>query len=290
MPLPVNAAVGHDRDRDSDFPVTEQETVRKAFPITAAAAQKALEVDNVFGSIDVVATQGNEVQLVVTKRYRAESKEKLELAKKEVTLDISQDGNSVLLYVNGPFRCNSNCSCNCGRWNDGDDSRRRPGYVVKMDFQLQVPSSTDLKLSTVNDGHIKVQGVEGNYSVHNVNGGIEMLNIAGSGKVRTINGGVKVTFRENPRANSEYASLNGNVELYFAQNLAADFRFKTFNGGVFSDFPLSALPNRSATEERKNGKFIFRSDRYTGGRVGSGGPEIKVENFNGEIRVLERHV
>jgi DUF4097 and DUF4098 domain-containing protein YvlB len=142
----------------------------------------------------------------------------------------------------------------------------------------------------VNDGHIKVQGVEGNYSVHNVNGGIEMLNIAGSGKVRTINGGVKVTFRENPRANSEYASLNGNVELYFAQNLAADFRFKTFNGGVFSDFPLSALPNRSATEERKNGKFIFRSDRYTGGRVGSGGPEIKVENFNGEIRVLERHV
>jgi len=159
-----------------------------------------------------------------------------------------------------------------------------------MDFQIQVPATTDLKLRTVNDGEIKVQGVAGSYAVSNVNGGIEMLNVAGSGRVRTVNGGVKVTFRENPQTNSEYASLNGNVELYFKENLAADFRFKTFNGGVHTDFPMTALPAHAPTEERRNGKFIFRSDRYTGGRVGSGGPEIKVENFNGEIRVLERHV
>ena len=39
--------------------------------------------------------------------------------------------------------------------------------------------------------------------------------------------------------------------------------------------------------ERKNGRFVYRSDRYTGGRAGSGGPEIKLENLNGDIRVLE---
>jgi DUF4097 and DUF4098 domain-containing protein YvlB len=221
------------------------------------------------------------VQLVVIKTIRAESKEKLELAKKEVTLDITQNANSLRLYVNGPFRCN--CQ-DCG--NRDHDS----GYSVKMDFQIQVPNATELKLNTVNEGDIKVKGVSGNYAVNNVNGGIEMLNVAGSGKVRTVNGPVKVTFRENPHANSEYASINGNVELSFAQNLSADFRFKTFNGGVHSDFPLTALPARAATEERRNGKFIFRSDRYTGGRVGAGGPEIKIENLNGEIRVLESHV
>jgi hypothetical protein len=275
------AAVSHDRDRwDSEMNVKEQETITKSFPMTAAA-EKALEVDNVFGSINVVAGSSNEIQLVVTKSIRAESKDKLELAKKEVALDITQDKNSIRLYVNGPFRCN--CQ-DCAHW-DHDS-----GYVVKMDFQLQVPATTDLKLKTVNDGEIKVQGVTGTYAVNNVNGGIEMLNVAGSGKVRTVNGGVKVTFRDNPHANSEYASLNGNVELYFAQNLAADFRFKTFNGGVHSDFPLTALPANAPTQERRNGKFIYRSDRYTGGRVGAGGPEIKVENFNGEIRVLERHV
>src|SRR5438045_3887813 len=75
----ANAAIGDDHDWDSDMPVKEQLAVRKTFPMTAAAAQKALEVDNVFGSIEVVGTSGNEVQLVVTQTFRAETKEKLEL-------------------------------------------------------------------------------------------------------------------------------------------------------------------------------------------------------------------
>jgi hypothetical protein len=100
---------------------------------------------------------------------------------------------------------------------------------------------------------------------------------------------VKVTFRENPRADSEFASLNGIVELYFAKNLSADFRFKTLNGGIYTDYALTALPPRPPVQERRNGKLVFRTDRYTGGRVGSGGPEIKLENLNGDLRVLERH-
>src|SRR5437879_1758085 len=99
------AAASHDHDRwASDMDVKEQETIKKSFPMTAAT-QRALEVDNVFGSIQVVASSTNEVQLVVTKTIRAESKEKLELAKKEVTLEMTQENNSVRLYVNGPFRC-----------------------------------------------------------------------------------------------------------------------------------------------------------------------------------------
>ena len=128
----------------------------------------------------------------------------------------------------------------------------------------------------------------GDFSVRNVNGEIEMSEVAGSGSARTVNGGVKVTFRENPRANSEFASLNGSVELQFAKNLSADFRFKTLNGAVYTDYSLTALPERPPVQERRNGKLVFRTDRYTGGRVGSGGPEIKLENLNGDIRVLER--
>jgi len=270
----------HDNDSDSDMPVREEETIQKTFAMSAANSPRVLEIDNVFGSIDVVGGAGDQAQLVVKKTVRAESKEKVEQAKKDVTLDINQQGNSVSLYVNGPFRCQCQGCVNIDR---------DTGYVVKMDFELQVPTNTSLKLRTVNEGHVKVQNVTGEYTVRNVNGGIEMLNVGGSGHVRTVNGGVKVTFRENPHANSEYASLNGDVELYFARNLSADFRFKTFNGGVYSDFLLAALPQQAVKEERRNGKLILRADRYTGGRVGNGGPEIRVENFNGDIRVLERH-
>jgi len=158
-----------------------------------------------------------------------------------------------------------------------------------MDFQLQVPRDIDLKLKTVNEGDIRVTGVAGNYALRNVNGSIVMTDVAGSGIARTVNGGVKVSFRENPRANSEFSTINGSVELHFAKNLSANFRFKTLNGGVYTDYPLTALPPRGPLEERRNGKLVFRTDGYTGGRVGAGGPEIKLENLNGDIRVLERH-
>jgi DUF4097 and DUF4098 domain-containing protein YvlB len=134
-----------------------------------------------------------------------------------------------------------------------------------------------------------VQDVAGDFSVHNVNGGIDMKNIAGSGVAKTVNGPVKVSFRENPREKSDFATINGNVELYFVRGLSGDFRFKTMNGAVYSDFDMTSLPAQPVSTEKHGNKFVFRSDRFTGGRVGSGGPEIKAENLNGDIRILERH-
>jgi DUF4097 and DUF4098 domain-containing protein YvlB len=158
-----------------------------------------------------------------------------------------------------------------------------------MDFTLQAPRDIEVRLKTVNSGDIRVRNVIGNFAVRNVNGGIEMQEIAGSGHARTVNGPVKVFFRENPTADSAFSSVNGTLELRFQQNLSADFRFKNFNGGVYSDFPVTSLPVKAVQEERRGGKIIFRADRFSGGRVGSGGPEIKLENLNGDIRILENH-
>lgn len=269
-------------DDDESGSVKDQETIRKSF--TLPAGERSLEIDNVTGFIEVTGGQSDAVQVVVNKTIRAESKEKLEKARKEVTLDITQDAGSLKLFVNGPFRCKC-CGCNdgCG------DSDHHPGYSVRMDFQVQVPHNIAVRLKTVNGGHVQVKDVSGNYSVRNVNGGIEMENVAGSGSARTVNGSVKVVFRENPAENSDFASINGSIDLYFARSLSADFRFKTMNGGVFTDFPMTALPSQVTQPEHRNGRFVFHADRFTGGRIGSGGPEIKAENLNGSIRILERH-
>jgi DUF4097 and DUF4098 domain-containing protein YvlB len=116
-----------------------------------------------------------------------------------------------------------------------------------------------------------------------------MTNVAGSGQAKTVNGELKVLFRDNPQKNSSFSSVNGDVDLYFLPKLSADLRFKTFNGEVFSDFQMSALPPREPVSQRQNGKFVFQADRYTGGRVAAGGPEIKVETLNGDIHIRERH-
>jgi hypothetical protein len=269
-------------DDDSEMPVKEEETVRQNYALNATGPRSLL-VDNIWGSIEVVGTNSSQVQVVIQKTIRAESKAALEKAKKEVSLEANQEVNAVRLYVNGPFRCNNNCDRSCCRgWRDRD------GYVVKMDFQIQVPNQIALTLKTVNEGQIKVRGVAGDFSIHNVNGSIDMEDAAGSGTMKTVNGHVKVTFRANPKDNSEFATINGPIELYFLCDLSADFRFKNFNGGVYSDYELSALPGKAAVPDRRNGRFVFRTDRFTGGRVGSGGPEIKIENLNGDIRVLQR--
>jgi hypothetical protein len=233
-----------------------------------------------------VGGQSDQVEIVVTKTLRAESKERMEAAKKEVTLDVTDQPDLLKLYVNGPFRCNCDCDGGCGQgcgWH-GDQ-----GYQVKFDFQIRVPRNIDLRLKTVNSGRIDVRDVIGSFSVNNVNGGIEMQDVGGgAARARTVNGGVKVVFGENPKENSEFGTINGPVELSFPRNLSADFRFKTFNGHIYTDFAMTTLPPQPARTENQGGKFIYKSDRYTGLRVGTGGLEIKADNLNGDIRVLER--
>ena len=270
-----------DIDRDEQgFAEREQEKIEKTLAMPAGAGRRTLEIDNVWGSIEVVGTASDHAQLTVNKSIRAESKGKIEQAKKDVTLDITQQGDALKLYVNGPFRCNCH---DCGRSRDDD------GYVVKMDFQVQVPRDIDIKIKTVNEGHVVVRDINGSFVVRNVNGDIQIRNIAGSGTARTVNGPVKVSFRQNPREASDFETVNGAIELAFARDLAADFKFKTFNGGIYSDFPVTALPAQGMKEEHHGAKVIFRADRYTGARVNAGGPQIKVENLNGDIRILENH-
>lgn len=273
------SAASHSRDDWDDFGVKAQETLQKSF-ILPAGAHDSLDIDNVWGSIDVVGGSGNQVQVTIAKTIRARSNEALQLARKEVTLDVTQKEGDLKLYVNGPFRCD--CDDCRGRHDERD-------YVVQMDFKVEVPQQIDLEARTVNAGQVSIKNVTGNFEVRNVNGKIDMDAIAGSGSARTVNGPVTVTFRQNPAANSDFRTVNGAVELRFQQGLDAAFRMKTFNGGIYTDFPVTALPLRPVSEERHGGKIVLRADRMTGVQIGSGGPEIQVENLNGDIRILENH-
>jgi hypothetical protein len=269
-------------DSDTSFPVQDHEVIQKSFSL-AGAARKSIDIDNIWGSIEVVGGTSDQVELVVDKTIRAESKDALALAHKEVTLAITQPDGGLKLYVDGPFRCQCEDGCRSSRRRDED------GYIVKMDFVLHVPSNVDIKLKTVNEGRVVVHNVTGNFIARNVNGDIELDSMAGSGLAHTVNGPVKVSFRENPRENSSFQSVNGNIDLFFARGLSADFRFKTFNGGVYSDFPVTTAPLHAPQEEHRGNKVVYHTDRFTAGRVSAGGPEIKIENLNGDIRILENH-
>ena len=266
----------------SSWKIEEKEEIRKTLKFQDPSGLKELQIDNFFGSIKVEGYNNQEVQLIVHKTVKGCSKEKIQKAWKEVRLEITKDGNTIDLYVDGPFRC---------RWRDERGRRRSwrdPGYQVHYDFELKVPHKTKIFLKTVNKGEIKVKNVEGEFEIKNVNGRIEIIEAAGSGKARTVNGEVKVLFSRNPVSDCSFHTINGDVEVVFTKNLSADFRVKTFNGDVYSDFPVTYLPADASVQDRQKGKFVYKSNRFFGVRVGKGGPEVKLDTLNGDILISKR--
>ena len=241
---------------------------------------RTLDVDNVNGTIQITGDGGNTIRVEGEKIIRAVSQQEIERAKKEVTLDVNEKDRVAQLYVNGPFRHGRDSDSDHGFHTHYEGNE----YEVTYNFNIHVPRDTELRLRSVN-GEIKTEQTGGKFDVSAVNGLVSMTAAAGSGSAHTVNGRLTVSFRENPKAAVDFKTVNGAIEASFLPSLSADLSFKTLNGPVYTDFDTAALAQPAGTAERKNGKFIFKSDRHSSVRVGSGGPELKFETVNGEIRI-----
>jgi len=264
-------------DRDTTYKFQEKDEIRNVLKFHDPTTPGTLIVDNVFGAIDVRGTERADVEMVARRTIRAKSQERIGRAKAEVKLDIKAEGGEIDIYVDGPFRCQTQ-DCEGLRWRDW-------GYEVQYDFVLKVPRRTALTLKTVNRGDIAVRGVEGDFDVRNVNGKIVMESVAGSVRAHTVNGGVRVGFTRNPAANCAFKTINGDVEISFREGLAADFRLQTMHGEAYSDFASTKLPAEAAKRKTVGGKTIFKRGGYTGIRIGKGGPEIRCDTLNGDILI-----
>jgi hypothetical protein len=261
-----------------DWQYKDTETIQKSFQVSTGSDPKKLLVDNMHGIIHVNGYSGSEIRVTVHRETRGRSNAAVSDAKREVKLDISQQGNEVRLYEDGPWR-NSH-----GNNYRGDDYY---GYHVNFDYDVEVPSGTELSLKGFND-KIEVKGTTGDFDIHGFNGGIDMQDISGSGRVETFNGGMNVTFRKNPEHDSAFKTFNGSIDVHFQPDFNADLHFKTFRGGVYSDFDVAPLPMTVGAGQNLNAKFVYRSDNGGSARVGKGGPSLSFNGFNGSIRLHAR--
>jgi hypothetical protein len=263
--LPVLAA----RSNDDDWRQEDRETIHKSFHVAAGDNVSKLISDQINGYIRVTGGSGSEIQITVEKRIRAESKSDLEDAKRDVKLDMTQDGNSVKLYEDGPFR--------------HDDGWHHRHYSVTFECDVQVPSGAALDLHSMN-GTIEVKNSTGDYKVHTMNGKVEMDDIGGNGSLETMNGSVHVAFSRNPVRESSFRTMNGSIDLYFHSDPDADFTLETMHGGVFADFDVTTLPT-TVKGEISGTRYIYRSGGTMKVRAGRGGPELSLHTMNGAIRL-----
>src|SRR5580698_3048629 len=156
----------------------EKTTEHRTFPGT-----RELIIDNINGAIEVTASPSGSVEMDIEKTLRGASQDRMNIAKREISLALLQEGGLVRLMVDGPFRCH--CSDNSSNFRGGQL------YEFNYDFKIRVPRNISLELKTVNHSNIKVEGTAGEFKISNVNGGIEMKEVEGAGTVHTVNGPVK---------------------------------------------------------------------------------------------------
>jgi uncharacterized protein (UPF0335 family) len=244
-----------------------------------SSGRKDLQVDNIFGSIVVTGYDGKDVKLLAHKTIKARTKSRAKKAEEEVKLDITEEGNVIDIYVEGPFRHQHESGEN---WSDS-------GYEVHYDFDIKVPRKTNIYLKTATAGRIEVSNIHGEFQVQHADGKIIMHDIIGSGTAKTAAGDVEVFFAENPDSDCSFKTVAGDIHAVFLENLSADFLLKARYGDAYSDFPVTLLPvQSSAVEERKNGKYVYRSNASMSVRIGSGGPKIKMDTLAGDILINKK--
>jgi DUF4097 and DUF4098 domain-containing protein YvlB len=258
-----------------DYKVEDRSPVNHTF-----SGDKKIDTDLVNGSVEIIGDGGNTIRVTGERIIHAADQQQLAAAKRDDVLDMNEKEGVAQIYENGPFR---NEGGNHSSDNHGFHDKSDREYWVEWNVTVHVPREIAMYLRSVN-GSIKTQDTSGAFDVKAVNGSVTMTNIAGSGSIGGVNGSNVISFRENPKSDSSFTSVNGKVDVTFKPNLSAEFELKTVNGGMFTDFESVALAS-TGTSSKDSGRFVYKSHGTSRIRVGSGGPQIRMETVNGSIQI-----
>lgn len=144
-----------------------------------------------------------------------------------------------------------------------------------VSYEILVPRSTNLKLSTHNGG-ISVSSVDGTIEFEAINGGIHLTDVAGNVKGRTTNGGLHIELSGNTWKGSglDVETTNGGVHLSIPETYAAHIETGTVNGGFRSD--IAAL-NVEKTERTRRTRISTD--------LNGGGAPIRLITTNGGVKI-----
>jgi hypothetical protein len=268
------------------------ETITKTLTFEKVSAANALMIANLNGNINVIGYAGSEIIVEITKTITAKTEARLAEGKSRIELGIINNVDSLVLYVKGAcstfskhhIRGQNNSWAKFGSygWNNSDKDCTE-GFSYTLDFKIKVPAGIHVVVSTINDGEIVVENVNGIVRAHNINGGIALKNLIREASASTINGNVTVDYAKNPINDCRFYSLNGDINASFEKGLAANFSFESFNGDFYTDIePLQALPSKvEKTKVGKGVKYKVNGSQY---KIRTGGPLLDFETFNGNLK------
>ncbi|MBI3788019.1 MAG: hypothetical protein HY276_07165, partial [Ignavibacteriales bacterium] len=196
-------------------------------PLTDPGRPVFLKVDLISGSINVKSSSGKEVVVEARARFH-------EYGRKERNKEKDKSGGLKLIP-----------NTSSGLTVEEDDntvevSTGWRGGSNPVDLTIQVPANTSMKLNTLNDGDIEVDGVTGNLEVSNLNGKVTLREISGSAIVDALNGRIVVTFvKVDTQKQMSFSSMNGDIDVTLPPSSKATMQLKNIQGEIYSDFDLA---------------------------------------------------
>ena len=244
------------------FPASAQSDVF-TWSGTLANGQR-LEVIDINGSIDVVPSGSNLVDVRAEKTVRRGSAS-------DVEIKVEQESGGLVvctLYRRGDGTVPSGCRDD--RKSRGQNSNN---HEIKVTYTIRMPAGANLAAKTVN-GSVEVRGLMADVHASTVNGGVT-LETTGRATASTVNGNVNATVGLLDR-DSKFSTVNGKIVIAVGSSLNADVEISTVNGKIETDLPITI----QGTMSRRSLK----------GRIGNGGPRLVLSTVNGSIRIEKSSV
>ena len=272
---------------------TETEVIEKMMKFEQNNNNNHLTIFNVYGSVDVEGHDGDAILIKATNQVFANSQNLLDEGIEEIGLKFEQYGEKIYVYLDSPYTYFDReeeliwHSDTCWRHHDCSRKHKKKAYKYHMDITVKVPENTNLKVSTINDGDIKISAVDARtLNVNNINGAIDMVDVAGQTDVNAINKDINISYRKNPTSDSIFGSINGDLNIKFAGQPDANVVYETMHGELYSAFDVSMLkPEVKRTSKQKEHGIQYKLGAGSRLKVGNGGPEYKFHTLNGDIKI-----
>ena len=224
---------------------------------------QTVEIRGVNGEVTAMASQDGAIHVEADRHGRRDDPE-------TVRIEVIEHGNGVTIcavYPTPPHaRRENECRPGGGQMNVHRND-------VQVDFTVQVPDGVQFYGHTVN-GDLRADGIRADVKASTVNGDVD-VSTAGFAEASTVNGSITCRLGSSELSDDvEFETVNGSITIQMPQGLDADLRASTVNGSIDSDFDVVVV-----------GKFSPRSLR---GRIGDGGPELRLSTVNGSIRLERR--
>ena len=286
---------------DSQSQIVREE---KRFTVSGVADVRVTTFD---GSIQVQSWDRPDVLIEVEKRGTTrESVDALEVLSEQkgnvVELEVKRPRSesftgigfhrsaSARLIVSVPRKTNL-------RARSGDGSIAVEGVSGRLELRTgdgsikAVDVAGELTLNT-GDGSVTVDGAEGVLDLNTGDGGVSVSGKLGT--VRLHSGDGAIVYRAQPGTTMtgpwEITTGDGSVTMYLPREFGAEIDAYTGDGGIRNDLEVAtdSAPHLERADDgrREERKERRESDRRTlRGRVGAGGPELRIRTGDGGIRL-----